>query len=256
MVELHGANYGDAVPWEQIREADTVYISDFSYSMEDMAKIDEMCDLIWYDHHISAINAAKEAKLEAIFGLRDVDKSGCMLTWLGLFPDEVMPLTVMQLGKYDCWSWIHEVKPMQEEILDLQASMQLEPWEPTDERWSDLFCYDLRLYNSIIVNGSTVRKYIKQHMSRVHKNCSVIQWHGVQTLIANSHASSTLDYEDKAKEVGAEIVLSFYKSLDGWKYSLRSFGSVDVSELADRYGGGGHKAAAGFYLEYLLEELM
>ena len=93
-------------------------------------------------------------------------------------------------------------------------------------------------------------------MSRVHKDCSVIEWKGIQTLIANSHASSSLDYEDKAKEVGAEIVLSFYKTIGGWKYSLRSFGSVDVSEIAMSYGGGGHKAAAGFYLEYLLKELM
>ena len=28
--------------------------------------------------------------------------------------------------------------------------------------------------------------------------------------------------------------------------SLRSDGSVDVSKLAKKYGGGGHKAAAGF----------
>jgi nanoRNase/pAp phosphatase (c-di-AMP/oligoRNAs hydrolase) len=29
-------------------------------------------------------------------------------------------------------------------------------------------------------------------------------------------------------------------------YSLRSIGDFDVSELAKRYGGGGHKNSAGF----------
>jgi len=32
-------------------------------------------------------------------------------------------------------------------------------------------------------------------------------------------------------------------------FSLRSDGTVDVAELAGRYGGGGHKAAAGFSWE-------
>lgn len=33
------------------------------------------------------------------------------------------------------------------------------------------------------------------------------------------------------------------------KVSLRSNGKVDVSKIAKRYGGGGHKAAAGFAFE-------
>ena len=32
------------------------------------------------------------------------------------------------------------------------------------------------------------------------------------------------------------------------KYSLRSKGAVDVCEIAQKFGGGGHKMAAGTYL--------
>ena len=35
------------------------------------------------------------------------------------------------------------------------------------------------------------------------------------------------------------------ESDDGWRISFRSRGTVDVSQLAARFGGGGHHNAAG-----------
>jgi nanoRNase/pAp phosphatase (c-di-AMP/oligoRNAs hydrolase) len=40
-----------------------------------------------------------------------------------------------------------------------------------------------------------------------------------------------------------------------YQYGLRSIGDFDVSMVAQAFGGGGHKNAAGFQLPYLLEEL-
>ena len=46
----------------------------------------------------------------------------------------------------------------------------------------------------------------------------------------------------------------FYKAAnDTFVYSLRSReGGVDVSKVAEEFGGGGHARAAGFSLDYLL----
>ncbi len=40
-----------------------------------------------------------------------------------------------------------------------------------------------------------------------------------------------------------------------WYVSLRSDGSVDVNELAGRFGGGGHKVAAGLRVRGDLEKV-
>ena len=44
------------------------------------------------------------------------------------------------------------------------------------------------------------------------------------------------------------------------KVSLRSIGTVDVSAICEKFGGGGHKRAAGFYLKgervNVLEEIL
>ncbi|MFB6350553.1 MAG: bifunctional oligoribonuclease/PAP phosphatase NrnA, partial [Bradymonadaceae bacterium] len=45
---------------------------------------------------------------------------------------------------------------------------------------------------------------------------------------------------------GVEVSTQLRELADGnWKVTFRSVGNVDVSELASRFGGGGHRNAAG-----------
>ena len=54
---------------------------------------------------------------------------------------------------------------------------------------------------------------------------------------------------------GVEVALLFRELSDGRsKVSLRSNGGVDVSEIARRMGGGGHRQAAGLLLDSSLDE--
>jgi hypothetical protein len=53
----------------------------------------------------------------------------------------------------------------------------------------------------------------------------------------------------------APFAMGWYQRGDGrYAYSLRSRGDFDVSELAKKYGGGGHKNAAGFLVESRVDE--
>ena len=57
---------------------------------------------------------------------------------------------------------------------------------------------------------------------------------------------------------GVEVAV-FFKEYDAenkkWKVSLRSKGKVNVAEVAQKFGGGGHKMAAGYEVEGDLEEI-
>jgi bifunctional oligoribonuclease and PAP phosphatase NrnA len=46
---------------------------------------------------------------------------------------------------------------------------------------------------------------------------------------------------------GVEVAIQISERTGGWKASLRSKGRVDVSALASRHGGGGHRNAAGCF---------
>lgn len=54
---------------------------------------------------------------------------------------------------------------------------------------------------------------------------------------------------------GVEIAMAFKEvSVDEVRVSLRSYGAVDVAELAERFGGGGHRNAAGCTVRHPLGE--
>ena len=55
---------------------------------------------------------------------------------------------------------------------------------------------------------------------------------------------------------GVEVAIMFREvESDKYKVSFRSRGSIDVSEIAAKYGGGGHKNAAGCSVNGSLEQV-
>jgi phosphoesterase RecJ-like protein len=56
---------------------------------------------------------------------------------------------------------------------------------------------------------------------------------------------------------GIEIAILFQETMDGRvKISFRSLGHLDVAELAKKFGGGGHKMAAGAILDGHLDQVL
>lgn len=51
---------------------------------------------------------------------------------------------------------------------------------------------------------------------------------------------------------GVEVAILFRETNHDWKISLRSNGSIDVSNLALEFGGGGHSMAAGCFMKGIL----
>ena len=99
-IEFHEMDYNKKFPINDINEEDMIIIVDFSIEpseMLDLLRINK--NVIWIDHHITAINKydewmslIKEATgVDRIEGLRYNGLAGCELTWLfynGYFKDE------------------------------------------------------------------------------------------------------------------------------------------------------------------------
>lgn len=64
-----------------------------------------------------------------------------------------------------------------------------------------------------------------------------------------------VDYLRKDKDCEAVLFLRELKE-GGWKGSLRSKNHVDVRTIAEKFGGGGHKEAAGFKANLSKEEIL
>ena len=98
------AQYTDLAPMLQLKDA-TVLIVDFSYSAEVIREIAQIAKHVTIiDHHVSAINALKDADLgsnvDTVFSL---SHSGAALTAMHLFPVDSLPPLVSYVEDRDLW---------------------------------------------------------------------------------------------------------------------------------------------------------
>jgi len=109
---------------------------------------------------------------------------------------------------------------------------------------------DDSVFDDAVKRGSYVLAYSKTVVKKICEKAQKRQMNGHKVLVVNaSHWIS---------EIGArlapdcDIALMWYWDHEDLmtKVSLRAFhDTVDVSEIAKNFGGGGHKKAAGFTLQ-------
>ena len=154
-VELVGFDYGMEFPWDKVYPdgrnglKHTVFMVDVSLPPADMKRLNEVADLVWIDHHKTAI-AAIQPRLP---GLQIVGYAGCELAWLAfsalaagdtyphLFDNllakygSTIPEAVRLLGRYDVWDkdnpdWASRILPFQYGVRTTKGI-----YDPTCDMW-------------------------------------------------------------------------------------------------------------------------
>lgn len=116
----------------------------------------------------------------------------------------------------------------------------------TFENWSAISAMKRM---DVVENGRAIKRYIDLFGTKVREEAvwEEIAGHRVPTI--------NTPYMNCSEHVGglatvypeAPFAVGYFRRKDGrWQFSLRSRGDFDVSEIAKQFGGGGHKAAAGF----------
>ena len=224
---------------------------------------------IWIDHHVSAFKSY-EAMLDDTWpnevnfeGLRDKTgkKSGCELTWEYLYPNKMMPYVIQLLGRYDVWDHSNpDVVPFQYGLLEYEPDLLFKNLNlkicHNDQvlyRWRDLFSsiskMNFKKLNvlDIIKNGNHILNYQKSQFKKMYPTAYVIiNFHNYNALVINTSNFNSMMLENHPDLEFVDILIGYYIKDDWINVSLRSNGPIDCSEIAKKYGGGGHKNAAGF----------
>jgi oligoribonuclease NrnB/cAMP/cGMP phosphodiesterase (DHH superfamily) len=90
-------NYDKEFPMDIIQQDETVYIVDYSIPPELMWELQKRANVVWIDHHATAIEKYKDY-LNPIQGIRKTCASGCELTWMYFYGNKSMPDAVMFIG--------------------------------------------------------------------------------------------------------------------------------------------------------------
>jgi len=217
-----------------------VLIVDFSYPravlLEMAAKAKSIHVL---DHHVSAQRA-----LDGLdFCTFDMNESGATLTWKALRPGEEMPKLVAYVRDRDLWKW------------ELPNSKEISAWVSVEARSFDVW---ERLATAletdserqdVVFDGAAILRHIDAYVESTAKNARLYAIAGVAVPVVNAPGMMVSELVDKLAE-SAAFAVGWHQLSDGrFKYSLRSRGAdgLDVSEIAERFGGAGHRAAAGFH---------
>ena len=243
-VRLQAIDYGDAVPWEVIEASDKVVIVDFSLPLEDMRRAQKTSDLVWIDHHKTALDGLSE--MEGIPGLRSLDEAACVLTWRTFFPDQPVPKAVVYIGDRDTGRHAYDDTAPFSEGLHQEDTR---PWN--DELWNPLLNDESDRVEELKQRGTILHQARVRRIKRQIKRYGFeVTFEGYQTLAINARGSGEMGA--MIRQLGYEIGYCYIEAEQNGEiktfvtlYSDR----VDVSEIARKFGGGGHAGAAGFSIE-------
>ena len=256
--EYLGASYNDPIPNMEGKE---VYIFDFSYPREILLNPNlKAKSIVMLDHHNTALKTWNtplyvDTTLNILVRF-DMSRSGAMLAWDYLFPDQKAPILFEHVQDYDLWKF------------DLANTRyfagNLRSYPQTIPKWKEILelTNDPIGYSNFVNEGIAQDRFFRSQISYLFKRSDplTVCVSGEKGLGIN--ASSTFADYMGSELAGRSGTFGMIFSLEGdlVTCSLRSIkdGACDVSELCRSYGGGGHKSAAGMKvsIETFLKEIL
>jgi len=229
--------YGNSAP--QINDGDLVYIVDFSFSEKILLELADKASYVCVlDHHKTAKADLEHVEHPNLHILFDMNQSGAVLTWKFFHASRPVPILLQHIQDRDLWRF------------DMPGSKEIHRAINIDKDWKNWARY---LYNvqPLIQDGAAILKYLDAQIGVIIKNEPIVfDITGDTVPVYNLPGFLISDALNAALEAYPECpyAVGFMVLPDKTIYSLRSrSGSdVDISEIAKKHGGGGHKHAAGF----------
>lgn len=236
------ARYGDELPDFELGAI--LYILDFSYLPQLLVNASAKAGrIILIDHHMTAME-----QYEAFFKSQplpenlsinfDMSRSGCVLAWQHFFHDLKLPKILMHIEDRDLWQF----------KLDGTREITTALYERTPINFVEIGTLDLA---ELLTVGRIQVEQFAGMVRRLSKSSHSVSVAGRAGLAVNapSFFSSDLGHVLAEKSGTFGMIYQYDGRKQKWNFSLRSIGDYDVGHLAQSFGGGGHRNAAGFALD-------
>jgi len=244
-------NYNSVIPYDVLDENDTLYIVDFSIPPSTMEQLlENNVNVIWIDHHISAIEKYKDFPYD-IRGIRYNGWAGCELTWAYLNGHPInedvrgiIPNYIRLIGDYDTWQFRFE-----EDTVSLCSGIDSYNNNPDDYIWQNLKTIDG--FFAVLERGGAIEEFKKKQRKEIVKEYAFIsEFEGYKVAFCNANRQNSKLFDSFKGKYDFVSVFSYLPE-GKWTFSIyqANDNSPDLSRIADKYGGGGHKGAAGFTVD-------
>ncbi|MBI2037016.1 MAG: DHH family phosphoesterase [Candidatus Liptonbacteria bacterium] len=236
------ASYGDPLPEELAGRE--VYLVDFCY--ESSEQIDELVKmtkrLVVLDHHESN-KAAVEHAPEHVY---DANRAGATIAWSYFHPESPTPRLMTYLEDGDLY---HYSLP---ETRDIFSYLLMLPFD--FQKWDEFVrgLEDDATRAKLLAKARAYTEFFEALAQMSIERAKKVRFEGYEVYFASTHPNITM-----RSYVGNQLYMKLPPFAiiatahpNGFGVSLRGDGSVDVSKIAAKYGGGGHPGSAGFFIPY------
>ena len=247
--ELIGCSYGEQV--ENINRFQRLVIVDFSFPFQTLqAWEDQGFEITVIDHHKTAM-ADLSQFTGAIF---DMNESGATLTWKTFFPDEPMPAFLEYVKDRDLWDF---VLPDTHEIHEATGYVgrTLEKIELYCSLDADTL---LRLFAPLGEYLLAPKRALVAELAGKAERMNFLGYTVMALDMPTEHLRLVSDVCTVMYKTHSDVdfVMTFNWNQDHqrWDLSFRSDkngNDFDVSAIAKQCNGGGHRNAAGGWVEKL-----
>jgi hypothetical protein len=241
--ELYGINYGQGFPWDKAR-GKVVYMVDFTLQpFVDMLKLAKICDLIWIDHHKSAVTEFKKYQEPNSFKVArlSLQEAACVLTWEH-FTSLPVPLGVRLLGFYDILKYNDSP-----EVLSFQYGMRIHPDTSPENQplWNQVITSKSFVQNTAR-NGELILKYRDSDYAAYLNGFGFeTEFEGHKAFALNRGGGNSQMFDSLAGNYDIFITYCWKKNV--WEVKIfTKKDNIDLSVFAKKRKGGGHREAAGF----------
>lgn len=262
--DFHPGVYGNPPPDVANKH---VVIVDFSYPADTLAKMaDSAASLLILDHHKTAAETLSslpqtgsldewalylDTKLHnngrPVGALFDMERSGAGIAWDFFHKGDPRPKLIDYVEDRDLWRF-HLPFSREVNANIFSNEYTFENWDMLRDRIdNDLFYF--------IAEGAAIeRKHHKDIAELVAATKRHLMIGGLIVPVCNLPYTLTSDAGSLMcqQEPEAAFAACYWDTPEGRVFSLRSRGdgTFDVAKIAQQYGGGGHKNAAGFRLPH------
>lgn len=177
------------------------------------------------------------------------------------------PLAVRLAGEYDIWdkrdprAEVFQFGIRSVELNDNLWSVLLNEWRPTVTELESLMTAGRKFALNpdgtathpfvleLLKDGEMLQRYQQRNDEGVIKRSFLVKFEGFKFLALNTARCNSLTFASKdVPETGHDALMGFYWN-GKWNVSLyhaKHRTDLDLSKIAVKYGGGGHRGACGF----------
>lgn len=218
----------------------TIFFLDFGYSSSEKIKqlVQKNQKVILIDHHLSQ-KPLKSLYSQAIYNEKH---SSATLSWRHFHSFKPVPKLLKYIEDIDLWRF--------KLAYTRELTAALETYKLDFSVWQKI-SRDFQLAKTrkkYLEQGKSIIKDRQKTIERLAYYAEKVFFAGYPALAVNS-PTLVSEVGNLLAQKNKTFAIIWHWKKSGLEVSLRSTGKIDVAEIAQKYGGGGHRAASGFTIK-------